>query len=100
MPISIDSIKYILINLLTINLEYRNKAQDNLIQPRFILLNPVIDELITQKTMEWDSKCILLYKNNVLFENIWLIAAPYDLKNKISNLLNNAFEALNFRGHT
>ncbi len=91
--IAIDNIKYTLFNLLNINEESKYLTQDDSNKPRYILLKPLINEIVNQKTIEWGNKCELIYNDKLINKNIWLFTLPCEFKNNISNLLNNSFES-------
>lgn len=64
-------------------------------QQRHILLSSIIDFIAAQKRYEWQDNA---YNFSVHIEeqakNKWIFASPNDLKRALSNLLNNAYEAL------
>lgn len=62
---------------------------------RPILLYSLIDGIISQKRQEWHGKgCDLTFSADDKCKFLWLKIAPNDLKRTLSNILNNAFEAL------
>lgn len=93
LSVSIDNIKYTLITLLNLNSEQKFQTQEDSENPRYILLKPLIDQIINQKTIELHNRCELVYTDNIPEDNIWIYTFPFNLINSISNLLNNSFEA-------
>lgn len=62
---------------------------------RSLLLVPIIENIISQKRIEWQQyPCRLTTNIDSKAELTWIEAAPSDIKRIISNLLNNAYEAL------
>ena len=90
--LAIDNIKYILINLLDV--ETKIKPHDDSDNPRYVLLKPILDEIISHKNIEWRDKIELSFNDYSESMYIWLYLVPYDFKNKISNLFDNAYESL------
>jgi|GEM_PF-6422479 len=89
---SIDSIKYILINLLKLNVKQSKKEYE---KPDTVstLLHDLIDSVIVQKSIEYHDKCEFKFEDLTTNKIIWLFINPEDFKNKLSNLISNAFEA-------
>ncbi|MEO8400518.1 MAG: HAMP domain-containing sensor histidine kinase [Gammaproteobacteria bacterium] len=68
--------------------------RDNQI-PCFVFLQHITEWAISQKYIEWTAhSCEVVLKNNLNINSGWLFIVPENLKRIISNLLNNAYEAL------
>lgn len=62
---------------------------------RYILLSSVVDLVLSQKRYEWESNpCEIQCDIAKEVRIIWLFAVPNEIKRLLSNLLNNAYEAL------
>ena len=63
--------------------------------PRPLLLSSLIENVISQKRQEWhDKPCFLKIIISSCSRGQWIIAAPNQIKRALSNLLNNAYEAI------
>lgn len=62
---------------------------------RPILLTNIVSLIVSQKTQEWKyNSCNLLANISLSSNSAWIYASPVDIKRTLSNLLNNAYEAL------
>ncbi len=69
------------------------KDDGNLARP--ILLFIIIEMILSQKRIEWhQSTCKLIFTVTPEAKTTWILAAPNEVKRLLSNLLNNAYEAL------
>lgn len=91
--IAIDSIKYILVNLLNLNIKHYSGAY-NSSEITHILFNQLIDDIVVQKSIEYHNKCEFNFTNNTDSQLLWLFINQNEFKNKIANLISNAFEAV------
>jgi signal transduction histidine kinase len=89
---SIDSIKYILINLLNLNIKQTKRSyekQDTV----STLLHDLVDSIVVQKSIEYHAKCEFNFNDNTTCKVLWLFINPEEFKHKLSNLISNACEA-------
>ena len=98
LTVSIDNIKYILMTLLKTDTTLPQGIIEDHDNPRYFLLKPLLEEIIYHKTLEWHNETDLVYSDLIIDYDVWLFTIPYDLKNKLSNLLNNAMEAIGTDG--
>ena len=82
--------------------ENMNKSKNEIYQREeasnkgcFVLLPSLIEEMIAQKNNEWTyNPCEISFKMEDLSKRTWLFLVPVEFKRMLSNLLNNAHEAL------
>lgn len=78
-------------------LEYNRKSLhqlDHSNEKSYIILANIIESVMEQKKIEWQAS---EFKIKVILDctrTIWLYVAEHDFKNMLSNLLNNAYEAM------
>ncbi|MFO0319691.1 MAG: ATP-binding protein, partial [Neisseriaceae bacterium] len=89
---SINSIKYILVNLLNLKVKHTNSEKEEA-TTNHILLHPLIEDIIVQKTMEYHNQCDFRFKDTTSNKELWIFINPDEFKHKIYNLISNAFEA-------
>lgn len=93
---SVLSVRNIASNLLN---RYKDPSsvllKNDVIEPRYVILNSFIDQLISNKRIEWnDAGCNLSFESNLTHQVYWAFISPSQLARKLSNLLNNAHESL------
>ncbi len=93
---SMLSVKSIASNLLN---RYRtfddNTLQNDILEPRYIVLVNFIRQIVTNKTIEWnDNQCNFTLKVDLSTQLYWAFISPSQMTRKLSNLLNNAYESL------
>lgn len=96
---AIQSIRDIANNLLekyrNSNTELLNNAMEDDNSVRFVLFSSIIDSMISQKRQEWKKNPReIIFKIESYSKGIWINAVPNDVKRVLSNILNNAYEAL------
>lgn len=97
---AIQSVRDIANNLLTRyrDLKKNNSAeidQDNSNTTRPVLLSSLIETVISQKRQEWQNNpCELFFITCAQAKSSWINVVPSEIKRMLSNLLNNAYEAL------
>lgn len=65
----------------------------NIVRP--VLLSNLLEVITSQKRLEWQNNpCDIDLRLNTNARSAWVCVAPNDIKRTISNLLNNAYEAL------
>lgn len=69
-------------------------SEDDENQPRYFLLNRLIQQIIYDKNTEWNNFSIIDSKIDSYSSSSWLFASPLQISRTISNLLNNAYESL------
>ena len=74
-----------------INIE--NKSYSSSSTLTYILVKYLLDDLYFSKLIEWRNSRNFIYENRLTKNDSWILSIPYDFMNKISNLLNNAYEA-------
>jgi signal transduction histidine kinase len=71
-----------------------NSNHDNLNIIRPTLLGSLLEQIISQKRLEWLNRTYHLVSDfDPALKSIWISVAPSDFKRVVSNLLNNAIEA-------
>lgn len=98
---SIQSVRDITNNLLT---QYKESAKNSSImvddgnKKRFVLLFSLIEYMLSQKRYEWqENPCEIHLSIQKEAKITWLYLSPNDIKRVLSNILNNAYEALEFQ---
>lgn len=107
---AIQQIRGIANNLL---IRYKNPDQEKMIETsrlkikiddtnreRYVLLSSLVNTAIFQKRFEWQNNpCDVLLEITPEAKTIWILVAPIEINRLLSNLLNNAYEALEKRRH-
>lgn len=103
---SIQSVRDIANNLLTRYKDPENNEKtlehniNEANQERYVLLPSLIELVISQKRYEWqENSCEIHVSVQKEAKIAWLFLAPNIIKRVLSNLLNNAYEALTDRRH-
>ncbi|MCE3268864.1 MAG: integral rane sensor signal transduction histidine kinase [Burkholderiales bacterium] len=91
---SIEHIKDILVNLLSVSHKPAFQMLKDTDKPRYLLFKPLLNEIISQKNIEWQGKCKIKYIDSINDDNTWIFAHKISVITSISNLLNNSYEAL------
>lgn len=69
--------------------------EDNITSPFYIILSRLIEDVISNKYIEWNKNpCNISFKNCIINNYAWIYASPIEVKRNLSNLLNNAYESL------
>lgn len=75
----------------------KEQNTDYVVRP--VLFHSLIESVISQKRHEWqDSNCLLEFIPDAKAKMLWVKIAPNEMRCVLSNLLNNAFEAITSNG--
>jgi signal transduction histidine kinase len=74
-----------------------NTLQNDVIEPRYVVLHSFVEQLIANKRLEWSNAgCDISFKSDLPQHTVyWVFISPSQMARKLSNLLNNAWESLN-----